>query len=250
VRATPERLHKCLARAGFGARRVIERWIAAGRVSVNGRVATVGASVKRGDRVRVDGRVVPASRLFPAAAEILGLNKPVGMICTRRDPQSRPTVFELLPPPQRGRWVSVGRLDADSSGLLLLTTDGELAHRLMHPSFEIEREYAVRIHGRLDAQQLASLRTGVALDDGLARVESIDAGTGRGANRWHRVVLREGRYREVRRLFEALGVSVNRLIRIRYGPIALPRGLRAGAWWLLDAAQSAALKRAAKLASS
>lgn len=195
-------------------------------MTVRGQVCRLGDRAAPGDPVAVDGRPV---RL--AAAEsprVLVYHKPVGELVTRSDPDGRPTVFAKLPP---GRWVAVGRLDINSAGLLLLTDSGELANRLMHPRFEVEREYAARVQGRLAPRDLARLRAGVALDDGTAAFESIEPQReATGANQWYRVVLREGRNREVRRIFEAVGARVNRLLRVRYGPIELPRDLAPGQW--------------------
>jgi 23S rRNA pseudouridine2605 synthase len=242
------RLQKLLASAGLGSRRSIEEWIRAGRVTVAGRVAQLGDRASAADDVRLDG-VKLELKLFSDAAtpEVLLYYKPVGEVTTRRDPQRRPTVFDRLPKPTAGRWVTVGRLDVNTSGLLLFTTDGELAHRLMHPSSEIEREYLVRVRGRPGRAVLRQLKAGVPLADGPARFDRIvgdgaeregrdgAAGSGAGAGRQHagrdsslRVVLHEGRNREVRRLFEAVGFEVSRLLRIRYGPIELPRDLRPG----------------------
>jgi 23S rRNA pseudouridine2605 synthase len=220
-----ERLQKVLAAAGLGSRREIESWIEAGRITVGGRVAKLGDRATPGDAIAVDGRpVAPAAR---TAARVLVYNKPEGQLVTRSDPAGRPTVFSRLPP---GRWVAVGRLDINSSGLLLFTDDGELANRLMHPRYGIEREYAVRVQGPVD---LEKLRRGVMLEDGPAafdRIEPRDPRATSAANRWYRVSLKEGRKREVRRLFEAIGARVSRLLRVRYGPIELPRDLQPGEW--------------------
>ena len=235
-----------LARAGLGARRELERWIEEGRVSVDGVRARLGQRAAPGQVIRVDGRVV-ATRARRMHRRVLVYHKPEGEVCTRRDPAGRPTVFDRLPRLRQGRWVAVGRLDINSAGLLLFTTDGELANRLMHPARGLEREYAVRVHGPVDEDALARLRTGVTLDDGPARFESIRAGGGRGTNRWYTAVLKEGRKREVRKLWEAVGARVTRLLRVRYGPIALPRGLRAGQWEELGPAAVGALAAAAGL---
>ncbi|HEX9433985.1 MAG TPA: pseudouridine synthase [Burkholderiales bacterium] len=220
-----ERLQKLLAAAGLGSRRTIESWIEAGRVTVGGRVAKLGDRALPGDEVAVDGR--PVSLGLKAAGRVLIYNKPEGELVTRSDPQGRPTVFARLPP---GRWVAVGRLDLNSAGLLLFTDDGELANRLMHPRYEIEREYAVRAQGPVDMERL---RRGVALDDGQAafdRIEPTDPRAAPGSNRWYRVMLKEGRNREVRRMFEAVGARVSRLLRVRYGSVELPRDLKPGEW--------------------
>jgi 23S rRNA pseudouridine2605 synthase len=225
-----EKLQKVLARAGFGSRRELEEWITGGRVSVNGKIATLGDRVGEQDVVRVDGHIIHRTRLRPVRRRVLMYHKPVGEVCTRSDPEGRPTVFDNLPRVTNGRWVAVGRLDINTSGLLLLTTDGELAFRLMHPSSELEREYAVRVLGEVSPETIEKLRTGVMLEDGEASFDEIVDGGGDGANHWYRVVLREGRNREVRRLWESQGVKVSRLIRVRYGNVTLPRFLRVGKW--------------------
>jgi 23S rRNA pseudouridine2605 synthase len=224
------RLQKVLAEAGMGSRRELEVWIAAGRVQVNGQVATLGQRVGPTDRIRVDGQDLRRRPAQATRLQVIAYNKPEGEIVTRKDPEERPTIFRHLPRPKSGRWISVGRLDVNTSGLLLVTNDGELANRLMHPSREVEREYAVRILGAVPEPTLARLIDGVNLDDGPARFESIAEAGGEGANHWYRVVITEGRNREVRRMFEALGMAVSRLIRIRYGCVVLPRGLRRGVW--------------------
>lgn len=245
-----EKLQKVLARAGIGSRRQMERWIEQGRVTVDGRRATLGDRVEPDQVVRVDGRVVALTAALDALRRVLMYHKPEGELCTRSDPDGRPTVFAGLPNVRHGRWVAVGRLDLNTSGLLLLTTDGELANRLMHPRHALEREYAVRVLGAVGPQELARLRSGVTLDDGPARFETlVDAG-GSGANHWYHVTLREGRYREVRRIWEAVGVRVSRLIRVRYGPVQLPRDLRPGRWRTLDPAQADQLARLAGLPPS
>ena len=225
-----ERIAKVMARAGLCSRREAEGWITAGRVSVNGAVASLGARAGPGDEIAVDGKPVKA-----AAAEkprVLLYHKPAGELVTRSDPQGRRTVFASLPP---GRWVAVGRLDLNSSGLLLFTDSGELANRLMHPRYELEREYAARIRGELRPAEKKQLLAGIELDSQLARFERIENHReGEGSNRWYRVVLKEGRNREVRRLFEALGHPVSRLVRLRYGPIELPDDLAPGCWRRLE----------------
>jgi 23S rRNA pseudouridine2605 synthase len=218
------RLQKLLAAAGLGSRRTIEEWIRAGRITVAGRVAQLGDRASAADDVRLDGAKLELNLVSNATApEVLLYYKPVGEVTTRRDPQARPTVFERLPAPQAGRWITVGRLDVNTSGLLLFTTDGELAHRLMHPSSEIEREYLVRPRGQPTPAALRQLREGVRLSDGPARFDRLVV---HGPSL--RVVLHEGRNREVRRIFEAAGLEVSRLLRIRYGPIDLPRDLKPG----------------------
>ncbi len=246
-----ERIHKLLADAGLGSRRQIERWISQGRVSVNGRIAKLGDRIDGSERLLIDGRPV---RLRPRSAgtepaRVIAYYKRTGEISTRSDPEARPTVFDDLPVLRKGRWIGIGRLDFATSGLLLFTNDGTLAHRLMHPSFGIEREYAVRIIGSASAEQLAKLQTGIELEDGPAAFDAIVEDGGSGRNCWYRVTLREGRNREVRRLFEAVGLTVSRLIRVRFGPVALGR-LRRGKWRDLTAAETAALCRAVGLARS
>lgn len=229
-----EKLQKMLARAGLGSRREIETWIEAGRVEVNGEIAKLGDRAGPADQIRVDGRLLPAIALETPRTRVLAYHKPEGEVTTRSDPEGRPTVFERLPRLRGSRWVSIGRLDINTQGLLLLTNDGELANRLMHPSREIEREYAVRVLGEVDDAVLARLRQGVELEDGKARFDDIVEAGGSGANRWYHVVIKEGRHREVRRLWESQGVTVSRLMRVRYGAVALPPGLRAGDWRELD----------------
>ncbi|MGE5240972.1 MAG: 23S rRNA pseudouridine(2605) synthase RluB [Bacteroidota bacterium] len=235
-----EKLQKVLARAGFGSRRQIERWIEEGRITVDNAPATLGARVSPDQTIRVDGRQVP-THVFHSQPRILIYHKPEGEVCTRSDPQGRPTVFEKLPKLRGARWIAIGRLDFNTSGLLLFTTDGELANRLMHPSHEVEREYAVRVLGKIDDDMLARLKQGVMLEDGPAHFDAIKEAGGAGANRWFHVVLREGRNREVRRLWEAVGVKVSRLIRVRFGPIPLPPHFHAGRTVELDDEASAVL---------
>jgi 23S rRNA pseudouridine2605 synthase len=214
----------------LGSRREIEAWISAGRVSVNGSVVALGARASPGDDIAVDGKPVKAAT--SEKPRVLLYHKPAGELVTRSDPQGRRTVFASLPP---GRWVAVGRLDLNSSGLLLFTDSGELANRLMHPRYELEREYAARIRGELRSAEKKQLLAGIELDGQSARFERIeDHRAGEGSNRWYRVVLKEGRNREVRRLFEALGHPVSRLVRLRYGPIELPADLAPGCWRRLE----------------
>lgn len=235
-----EKLQKVLARAGLGSRRQIERWIEEGRITVNGDAATLGARVTPDQTIRVDGRHVPM-HVSQAKPRLLIYHKPEGEVCTRSDPQGRPTVFDKLPSLRGARWIVIGRLDYNTSGLLLFTTDGELANRLMHPSHEIEREYAVRILGKVDDAMLARLKQGVILEDGPAHFDSVVDAGGTGANHWYHVVLKEGRNREVRRLWEAVGVKVSRLIRVRFGPVSLPPHFHAGRSVEMDEAATAAL---------
>lgn len=229
-----EKIQKVLARVGLGSRRAMEEWIDAGRVSVNGQLATLGDRIDEGDELRVDGRVVAFSTEEESVRRVILYYKPEGEVCTRTDPSGRPTVFDALPKLQDQRWVAIGRLDINSQGLLLFTTDGDLANRMMHPSSNIEREYAVRVHGQVGEENLEALRTGVMLVDGEAKFDEISDQGGEGTNHWYHVVLREGRKREVRRMWETQGVQVSRLIRVRYGDVLLPRSLKAGRWIELD----------------
>lgn len=241
--AQSDKLHKVLADAGIGSRRDMEEMIIAGRVSVNGEPAHIGQRVLASDQVRINGK--PLARKPPGRApRVLLYHKPVGEIVTQEDPGARPTVFEKLPKVSGGRWVAVGRLDLNSEGLLIFTTSGELANRLMHPRYEVEREYAVRVLGEVTEEQRQKLLDGVELQDGPAKFSRVDEAGGDGANRWYRVAISEGRNREVRRIFEAIGLTVSRLIRIRYGAIQLPRSLARGRFqelapewvqaWVLD----------------
>lgn len=239
-----DKLQKVLAQAGFGSRRDLEAWIAAGRVSVNGVPAHIGQRVGPRDRIKVNGRLVSV-RSSARLPRVLVYHKPEGEIVSRDDPQGRASVFDRLPVLKRSRWVAVGRLDFNTSGLLLFTTSGELANRLMHPSYAMAREYAVRIVGELSDAQREALLDGVPLEDGVAAFDAlVDAG-GEGTNHWYRVTLSEGRNREVRRLFEALGLMVSRLIRVRYGPMVLSRRLKRGMVAELDEAQTRVLLAAA-----
>jgi 23S rRNA pseudouridine2605 synthase len=239
-----ERLQKLLAGAGHGSRRGIEEWIRAGRVTINDRVAALGDRATSGDRICLDGQPLDLGGAAEEV-EVLLYHKPVGEVTTRHDPEDRPTVFERLPPPASGRWIVVGRLDVNTSGLLLFTNDGELAHRLMHPSSEVRREYLVRLRGTPTREVLERLRRGVELEDGRANFDSIEPESTEGSHSWFRVGLHEGRNREVRRLFEHEGYVVSRLARLRYGSVELPRDLRGGAFMSLDPAQIARLARLA-----
>lgn len=231
-----EKLQKVLARCGLGSRRHMEQAIVDGRVSVNGKVATLGDRIEATDEIRVDGRRVEFTVEEESRRRVLVYYKPEGEICSRQDPEGRPTVFDRLPAMKGERWVMVGRLDVNSSGLLLFTTDGELANRLMHPSNEIEREYAVRVMGEVEQRMRATLLEGVELEDGPAKFEKMSELGGEGFNRWWQVVVKEGRNREVRRLFESQGLKVSRLLRTRYGSVTLPRTLKTGRWIELDKA--------------
>lgn len=229
-----EKLQKVLARCGLGSRRHMEQAITDGRVSVNGKLAKLGDRVEDGDEVRLDGRRVQFTAEEETRRRVLLYYKPEGEICSRQDPEGRPTVFDRLPVTKGERWVMVGRLDINSSGLLLFTTDGELANRLMHPSSEIEREYAVRVMGDLTQEKRQALLNGVELEDGSAKFERIAELGGEGFNRWWQVVVKEGRNREVRRLIESQELKVSRLLRTRYGSVMLPRTLKTGRWIELD----------------
>lgn len=242
-----EKLQKILAQAGLGSRRQLEEWIAAGRVSINGQIAKLGDRAEATARILVDGRPVRLKSEENFKRRVLIYHKPEGVVCSRSDPEGRPTVFEHLPLLRGQRWVIVGRLDLNTSGLLLFTNDGELANRLMHPSYEIEREYAVRVLGKADPAMLKRLQQGVELEDGLAKFDQIRDAGGTGANHWYHVVLKEGRNREVRRIWESQEVKVSRLIRIRYGMITLPRMLRPGRWAELPADQLNDLLRLVKM---
>jgi 23S rRNA pseudouridine2605 synthase len=223
----PQRLHKVLASCGFGSRRAMEELIIAGRITVNREPADIGQKVSPGDEVRINGELVKV-RFAEPRPRVLMYHKPAGEIVTRDDPEGRPTVFSALPNIGNGKWIAVGRLDFNTEGLLLFTNSGALANKLMHPRYEVEREYAVRVLGTLTDEQQQSLREGIDLEDGKANVEKIEDGGGEGANHWYHVVLKEGRNREVRRLFEALGLTVSRLIRTRYGTIAMPSLVKRG----------------------
>jgi 23S rRNA pseudouridine2605 synthase len=227
------KLHKLLAQAGLGSRREMEELIAAGSVTINGRVATIGDRAGPDDIVRVGKRTIH----FKSGARpprVILYHKPEGEIVSHDDPEGRPSVFDKLPQLRSSKWISIGRLDYNTSGLLIFTTDGELANRLMHPRFEVEREYTVRIMGRLTPEVVAQLTNGIELDDGLAKFDHLSDQGGEGSNHWYRVILKEGKNREVRRMFEAVGMMVSRLMRVRFGPINLPPRLTRGKWMELD----------------
>jgi len=246
-----EKLQKLLATVGLGSRRELEKWISAGRVSVNGSTAKLGDRAETDDRILVDGR--PIKIVTDDSPRVLMYSKPEGEVSTTTDPEGRTTVFDGLPRLSRGRWIAIGRLDINTSGLLLFTTHGELANRLMHPSYEVKREYMVRIHGEVNEAMIARLTEGVMLEDGVAKFQTVKAQHARSndehisSNQWFRVILAEGRTREVRRLWESQGVEVNRLKRISYGPIELPSFVRRSEFIELDPKQVISLFRAVSL---
>ncbi len=240
-----EKLQKVLARTGLGSRREMERWIEDGRVTVDGRPATLGDRVGRKARIAIDGK--PLSAAPAEETRCILYHKPTGEVCSRKDPQGRRTVFERLPKLKAGRWISIGRLDYNTSGLLLFTTDGELANALMHPSANIEREYMVRVMGEVDEESLQRMVEGVMLDDGMARFTDIVDGGGDGINRWFYVVIMEGRNREVRRLWESQGFTVSRLKRVRYGEVFIPSKVKQGQWIELTPKEVKSLYRMADL---
>lgn len=240
-----EKLQKVLARTGMGSRREMERWIEQGRVAVNGKTATLGDRVDDKVRIVIDGK--PLDRRPAGETRCILYHKPTGEVCSRKDPQGRRTVFERLPRLKSGRWISIGRLDYNTSGLLLFTTDGELANALMHPSSNIEREYMVRVMGDVDEAMLKRMTDGVMLEDGMARFTDIQDGGGDGINRWFYVVLMEGRNREVRRLWESQGLTVSRLKRVRYGEVFIPSKVKQGQWVELESKEVKSLYRMADL---
>ncbi|MFZ2268343.1 MAG: pseudouridine synthase [Azonexus sp.] len=236
LESKPERLQKVLAQAGIGSRREMEEWIAGGRITVNGVLAHLGQSVVPTDKIKIGGRLVNVRFTTTRTPRVVMYHKPEGEIVSRDDPDGRPSVFAALPRIRGGRWIAVGRLDFNTSGLLLFTTSGELANKLMHPSSELVREYAVRILGDLTLEAQKQLLEGIELEDGPANFASLTDGGGEGANHWYRVTIFEGRNREVRRMFEAVGVTVSRLIRVRYGPFNLPPQLKRG--WVRELAET------------
>ena len=245
-RALPgEKLQKVLARAGLGSRREMERWIQAKRVVVDNKVASLGDRVDGRAKITVDGK--PLATPSGEDTRCILYHKPTGEVCTRKDPQGRRTVFERLPKLKSGRWISIGRLDYNTSGLLLFSTDGELANSLMHPSSNIEREYMVRVMGEVDDGMLQRMTEGVMLEDGVAKFSDIQLGSGDGINRWFYVVLMEGRNREVRRLWESQGLTVSRLKRVRYGDVFIPSKVKQGQWIELDRKEVKGLYRMAGL---
>jgi len=242
-----EKLQKVLARAGFGSRRTMESWISAGRVKVNGIIASLGDRVSASDKILVDGKKLAANTAVEVPQRVLLYNKPLGEICTRNDPEGRKTVFDNLPELHHARWVAVGRLDINTSGLLLFTTDGELANALMHPSAQIEREYAVRVLGEVTPEMIETMHAGVQLEDGMASFTDIQYFAGEGSNHWYHVVIMEGRNREVRRLWESQGVKVSRLKRVRFGNIFIPSQITVGRFCELGGKEIKDLYRTAGL---
>jgi 23S rRNA pseudouridine2605 synthase len=236
-----EKLQKILARGGLGSRREMEQWIDAGRVSINGKIAKLGDRAEEDDTIRVDGHILDSRSTAPARLRVIMYNKPEGEICSHHDPEGRPTVFDHLPNLRNSKWLSIGRLDFNTTGLLLFTNNGELANKMMHPSSNLEREYAVRVFGPVDDAMLDRLREGVQLEDGFAKFERIVPAGGEGRNQWFHVIIKEGRNREVRRLWESQEVSVSRLTRIRFGDITLPRTIPVGRWAEMEGAELKAL---------
>lgn len=229
---TDEKLQKILARAGFGSRRSVETLISEGHVKINGRTAKLGDRATADDKIKVREQAVKETRLQKQPTQVILYNKPEGLLCTRSDDKGRETIYSQLPRIINGRWISIGRLDLNTSGLLILTNNGELANRMMHPSYEVEREYTVRVFGEISDEALKQVVKGVQLDDGPARFNKVSkmrtSVEGESINKWYRVTIKEGRYREVRRIWEAVGVQVSRLHRVRYGQFTIPRNLRKG----------------------
>ena len=234
-----ERIQKVLAHQGVASRRQVDAMLQQGRITVDGKTAKPGDQISGREKIALDGKLIRIAK-FESSPKLLMYHKPVGEVCTRADPEGRDSVFRNLPGLSQGRWVSIGRLDINTSGLILFTNQGELANRLMHPSYEIEREYAVRVHGTVSTEMLQQLKQGVELDDGLARFEEIIDSGGEATNHWYHVILKEGKNREVRRLWEAVGVEVSRLMRVRYDSFSLPKWLKPGKYRFLD---DAAVKR-------
>ena len=229
-----EKLQKVLARSGYGSRREMERWIEQGRFSINSDKATLGDRVTRRDIVRLDGRIIELVADVDSPRRVLIYNKPVGEVSTRQDPEGRPTVYDHLPPLKNARWIAIGLLDINTSGLLIFTSDGDLANKMMHPSANIDREYAVRVLGNIDEDMIARLKEGVLLEDGMAKFTDVQFFDGDGANKWYHCVVMEGRNREVRRLWESQGIKVSRLKRVRYGSVFMPSDVKIGTWKELD----------------
>ena len=225
--STMQRIQKVLAHQGIASRRQIDQMLQDGRIKVNGRVAQPGDQISGSEKISIDDKAVRMAR-HRIKPKLLMYHKPVGLVSTRSDPEGRPTVFSQLPKLQQGRWIGIGRLDINTSGLLLFTTNGELANRLMHPSFEVEREYAVRVRGDVTPEKLEALTTGIELEDGVAKFDQVTDGGGQGTNHWYHVTLREGKNREVRRLWDAVDIEVSRLVRVRYDEFTLPKWLKPG----------------------
>lgn len=247
VKNPGERIQKVLAQLGLGSRRQVETWIAEGRIRLNGKIAKLGDRLVHTDELVLNGRPVDLLKRAAQPTRILIYYKPVGEVVTRRDPEGRPVIFTQLPKLKPGRWIAVGRLDINTQGLLIMTNNGELANRLMHPSSRIDREYAVRVFGLVSDEVLKRLRTGVILDDGEARFDDIQPGGGEGANHWYKVVVNEGRNRIVRRLWESQGIKVSRLIRVRYGSVMLPLKLKPRTFYELTVKEKAALMESVDL---
>jgi 23S rRNA pseudouridine2605 synthase len=243
-----ERIQKVLARGGLGSRREIERWITDGQLTLNGVIVELGQLLTVNDVLHIKGRIVHWEKFGQQPTKVLVYHKPTGEVVTRKDPEGRPVIFTQLPKLNIGRWIAVGRLDLNTSGLILVTNNGELANRLMHPSTEIEREYAVRVLGKVDEDMLQRLKTGVELEDGMAHFDDIKFFAGEGANKWYHVVVKEGRNRLVRRLWESQEIIVSRLMRVRYGPAILPERTRARAFYELNEKERALLLAFAKMA--
>ena len=238
-----ERIQKILAASGVGSRREIEKWIRQGRITVDGKLSEIGQIIDEKCKVLLDGKVISISPSSKIPKRIIVYNKPVGEICSQKDPQNRPTVFEAMPKIRGSKWISIGRLDINTSGLLLITNNGEIAHRLMHPSFNIEREYLCRVQGSPSVDQLKQLLNGVYIDDYLCKFDYLQKTRGSGSNQWYKVVLKEGKYREVRRLWSAINCRVNRLIRIRYGPFILHNESQVGFYKELNSEEQSVLLR-------
>jgi 23S rRNA pseudouridine2605 synthase len=240
---TPERIQKVLSRAGVGSRRQIETWIKEGRIKINGKPAQLGDHISSDDKVKLDNRFIRLADQSQEKTRVLAYYKPSGEICARSDPKHKKTVFDSLPKLKSGRWINIGRLDINTIGLLLFTNDGEFANQLMHPSNQVEREYAVRVLGKASESQLQTLQKGVKLEDGQARFTDIVAAGGEGVNQWYHVVILEGRNREVRRLWESQGLKVSRLMRVRFGSYILPRSKHPGNFWDLDESELKLLRK-------
>jgi 23S rRNA pseudouridine2605 synthase len=242
-----EKLQKVLARSGYGSRREMERWIEQGRFSINGEKAKLGDRVTRRDLVQLDAREIDLVSEVDSPRRVLIYNKPVGEVSTRQDPEGRPTVYDHLPPLKNARWIAIGRLDINTSGLLIFTSDGELANKMMHPSANIDREYAVRVLGNIDEAMISRLKEGVLLEDGMAKFTDVQFFDGDGANKWYHCVVMEGRNREVRRLWESQGIKVSRLKRVRYGSVFMPSDVKIGTWKELDVKEVKAIAKQLEL---